>query len=117
MNMALLEAGNMLPASGGSEVPVHVHKLTDSTYNAHCLNCGAATIKVKLCPAQGKRSFAKFCLSVPDTPIHILKQNDCTPDNSEINEVGIMQISNSATVLLLMSQFHCFWTLGQRFLL
>ncbi|OCU00360.1 hypothetical protein XELAEV_18006134mg [Xenopus laevis] len=94
MEMALLEARNMLPPSGGSEIPVHVHKLTDSTSNAHCFNCGGSSHKggMKLCPAQGKRyklnHFAKFCRSRPNTPVHNLEQNDCTPDNSEINEVG-----------------------------
>ncbi|OCU00177.1 hypothetical protein XELAEV_18005949mg [Xenopus laevis] len=70
MEMALLEARNMLPPSGRSEVPVHVHKLNDSTSNAHCFNCGGSRHKVA------------------DTPVHNLEQNDCTPDNSEINTVG-----------------------------
>ncbi|OCT60598.1 hypothetical protein XELAEV_18046623mg [Xenopus laevis] len=94
MEMALLEARNMLPPSGGSEV--HVHKLTDSISNAHCFNCGGSLHKggMKLCPTQGKRCrrsnklnhFAKFCRSVPVTPVHNLEQH-------------------------LMSQFYCFWTL------
>ncbi|OCT55754.1 hypothetical protein XELAEV_18004312mg [Xenopus laevis] len=98
MEMAWLEARNMLPPSGGSEVPVHVHKLTDSTSNAHYFNSGGSRHKggMKMCPAQGKRCrrcnklnhFAKFCCSVPDTPVHNLEQNDCTPDNSEINAMG-----------------------------
>ncbi|OCU00184.1 hypothetical protein XELAEV_18005956mg [Xenopus laevis] len=119
MEMAFLEARNMLPLSGESEVTVHVHKLTDSTSNAHCFNCGGSCHKggMKLCPAQGKccrccnklNHFAKFCRSVPDTPVHNLEQNDCTPDNSEINAVG----KDNANFKLC----HCVWTLEQRFLL
>ncbi|OCT72576.1 hypothetical protein XELAEV_18035556mg [Xenopus laevis] len=110
MEMALLEARNMMSPSGGSEVLVHVHKLTDSTSNVHCFNCGGSRHKRGMKLRCNKLNhFAKFCCSVADTQIHNLEQNDCTPDNSEINAVGkIIKISNSATPLLLMSQFHFF---------
>lgn len=56
MEMTLLEDSHFLCPLYGNESPVQVQKLTDSTINAHCFNCGGNRHKrgMQLNSAQGK---------------------------------------------------------------